>query len=158
MVNTRENNTASFFENQSVYRNACERNPAVLRDYVSYSSPKTNSRKHVTLLRILQVYSIVLDNLPLSQKSVCNPSVFSIHSHFPSLSSPGVCLSFLGLSFFFSHALRKLRLFLLSSVDSPLTVIKQHGGISVDSKLHSRHYASSIEELKRKWRADAPLK
>lgn len=72
---------------------------------------------------------------------------------------PGVCLSFLGS--FFSHILRKLSLFLLSSVDSPLTVMKQHRGISEeeeDSKLHSLHYGSSTGELKKKWRAEPPLK
>lgn len=57
-------------------------------------------------------------------------------SHFPSLSSPGVCLSFLGSFFFFlsPHILRKLSLFLLSSVDSPLTVMKQHRGISEEEE------------------------
>lgn len=56
-------------------------------------------------------------------------------SHFPSLSSPGVCLSFLGSFFFsFSHILRKSSLFLLSSVDSPLTVMKQHRGISEEEE------------------------
>lgn len=57
-------------------------------------------------------------------------------SHFPSLSSPGVCLYFLG-SFFFPlspHILRKSSLFLLSSVDSPLTVMKQHRGISEEEE------------------------
>lgn len=81
----------------------------------------------------------------------------------PHSAAPGSVSPFLGRSFFFPHILRKSSLFLLSSVDSPLTVMKQHstGGFQrrkKDSKLHSLHYGSSTGELKRKWRAEPPLK
>lgn len=143
-----------------------ERNPAVLWDCVSYSSTKTNSHKHGThrgdmyfflSLSPLLLFHFLLVILPLFAAQ------WSLHlSHFPSLSSPGVCLSFLESVFFFlffSPILCKSSLFLLPSVDSPPDSYKTAQGDFRGLKTqNSLHYASSTGELKRKWRADAPLK
>lgn len=82
----------------------------------------------------------------------CYPTSFWSFCHFPQHSNPLLFLSISlslsltqqprGLSllswvvffFFFSHILRKSSLFLLSSVDSPLTVMKQHRGISEEEE------------------------
>lgn len=117
--------------------------PRVLKlTHIKMDHPSEHYKILLTQSRVL--FSCLPPHYPISFWSFCHfvlhsdPSLFlfipmCLFLTSPHSAAPGSVSPFLG-RFFSSHILRKWSLFLLSSVDSPLTVMKQHRGISFEEE------------------------